>query len=106
MDACQSVNQVNRITLTPALDSVELTPGQSYTFTATGTSVAPTVNLFNDSDKAIEFKPPEVNGNLVKATLRLGKSDKDVNASLQFSSPGASQVEVELTYSAPGKVAK
>jgi hypothetical protein len=106
MDACQSVNQVNRITLTPVLDSVELTPGQSYTFTATGTSVAPTVNLFNDSDKAIEFKPPEVNGNLVKATLRLGKSDKDVHASLQFSSPGASQVEVELTYFAPGKVAK
>lgn len=106
MEACQSANPLNRITLTPQVDRLDLTPGQSYTFSATGTSVAPTVNLFNDAEKAIEFRPPEVNGNLVKATLSLVKADKNVNASLQFSSPGAAPLEVELVYSAPAKVAK
>lgn len=107
MEACQSVNQLNRITLAPPVDQLELTAGRSYTFSATGTSVAPTVNLFNDPDKAIDFKPPEVNGNLIKATLSLAKSDKNVNANLQFSSPGAAPLEIKLVYTAPPvKVAK
>ena len=105
MQACQSSQPANRISLSPHVKQWDLVPEQPLMLTATGTSSSPAVNLFNDQDKAIDLQS-QANGNQLTTTLKLTKTDKNVNARLEFSSGDATPVSVALIYFVPPKAKK
>jgi hypothetical protein len=105
MLACQSSQPANQISVSPPPGDVTLVPNQPLSFQAVGTSSAPVANIQGDPSNAIAITR-DPNGNRVTVTTTLTKADKDVAATLEFASPGATPVKVFLTYFAPAKPKK
>lgn len=105
MLACQSSQPANQISVSPPSGQVNLVPNQAIAFQAVGTSSAPVANIQGDPSNAVAITR-EPNGNRVTVTITLTKADKNVAATLEFTSPGATPVQVWLMYFAPAKPKK